>query len=227
MRGLARALGALDRRVSGALERLSPRQLERAGPLRIPVRLGRALGVVALGLVILAPNLPGKWLPDAVNRWNGELAGKLRQISFVQSWRMYAPNPQRAQTYMNLTAHYADGSSAHLEETRQEQQGWHTTWAWRKTRMDIWRHYANFRPKQVNEHRKWYLRGVCVREARRGTMPDKITMEHVTRRFAKPHKVRRGAPGLGRFRRRLITVQYCKVKRVRMMLEADAALRAG
>ncbi|MCA9655595.1 MAG: hypothetical protein H6712_00875 [Myxococcales bacterium] len=191
------------------------------------IRILRALGVLLLGLVIVLPNLPSDWLPGALGEGVSAIANATRQVSVVQSWKMYAPNPQRAQTYMNLTAHYADGSTGDLEETLQERGGWSTHFAWDKTRIDIWRHYANFHPKRSSEHRKWYLRAVCVREARRGNMPDKIVMEQVTRRFAPPDQVAQGHPGLGRPRRRLVTVQYCKVKAVREMLDADPVLAAA
>lgn len=186
-------------------------------------RVARALLVLALAGVIVVPNLPAHW----VGPWSSTLAGWLRTVSFVQSWRMYAPNPQRAQTYMNLTAHYEDGSVAMLWETEQERHGWGTVWAWNKSREDIWRHYANFHPKRANEHRTWYLRGVCVREARTGRVPDKIVMEQVTRGFTHPAKVAKGRPALGRPRRQLVTVAYCKVKQVREMIEADQQRRAG
>ncbi len=189
---------------------------------RALLRVARALGVLALMTMIVAPNLPTKW----VGSWTSTLAGWTRPVSFVQSWRMYAPNPQRAQTYMNLTGHYSDGSTAPLEETEQERRGWGTHFAWQKSRVDIWRHYANFHPKRANDHRKWYLRGVCVREARRGRKPDKIVMEHITRRFTNPTKVAAGAPGLGRRHKRLVTVAYCRTRRVRQMLEVDPVLAA-
>ena len=187
------------------------------------VRLARALCVLALGVIIVAPNLPKEWIGE----WPSTIVSYGRKVSFVQRWKMYAPNPQRAQTYMNLTAHFDDGTTVDLEETLQERDGWGRTFAWNKTRVDIWRHYANFNPKRANDHRKWYLRGVCVREARRGRMPDKIVMEQVTRRFAPPEKVAAGRRGLGRPRKRLVTVAYCKVKRVRDMLEADPVLAQG
>ncbi len=185
-------------------------------------RVLRVLGVLALAGIIVVPNLPARWMGE----WSSTLAGWLRHVSFVQSWRMYAPNPQRSQTYMNLTAHYDDGSTAPLWETEHERGGWGTVWAWNKTREDIWRYYANFHPKSVNEHRTWYLRGVCVREARTGRMPDKIVMEQVTRGFAKPEHVAAGKPALGRRRVELVTVVYCRVKQVREMIEADRE-RAG
>lgn len=191
--------------------------------MRRLIRVLRALGVLVVATLIIAPNLPADWRGE----WVSEYAGKARKLSFVQSWKMYAPNPQRAQSYMNLRAYYADGSEGDLEETVQERGGWGTHFAWDKTRVDIWRHYANFHPKRASEHRTWYLRSVCVREARRGKMPDKIVMEMVTRRFAPPQKVAKGFPGLGRPRRSLVTVQYCKVKQVRQILDADPVLAAA
>jgi hypothetical protein len=191
--------------------------------VRALTRALRVLGVVALGTLVVAPNLPSEWVGD----WTSTLAGWLRRVSFVQSWRMYAPNPQRAQSYMNLTAHYDDGTTAELFETEQERGGWGTVWAWNKTREDIWRHYANFHPKSNNEHRTWYLRAVCVREARSGRVPEKIVMEQVTRGFTHPDKVAAGKPALGRRRVELVTVAYCKTKQVREMIEADAERRAG
>ncbi|MCX4242426.1 hypothetical protein [Paraliomyxa miuraensis] len=191
--------------------------------MRALSRVVRALGVLAVVVVIVGPNLPTDW----VGAWSSELGGKLRQVSFVQSWRMYAPNPQRAQTYMNLTAHYEDGTTRPLWETEQERNGWGTVWAWNKSREDIWRHYANFHPKRANDHRTWYLRAVCVREARQGPVPEKIVMEQVTRRFARPEEVAAGKPALGRSRRALVTVAYCKVKQVREMIEDDQRRRSG
>lgn len=201
---------------------MTPRLSQRA-----PVRVLRALVVLALGVVVVGLNVPSRYLGERLGQASSELGGQLRSLSFVQSWKMYAPNPQRAQTYMNLTAHYEDGSSVSLWETEQERGGWRTHFAWNKTREDIWRHYANFHPQRANEHRKWYLRGVCVREARAGRTPDKIIMEQVTRRFTPPHRVAEGAPALGRPQTRLVTVSYCKVKQVREMIEADQARRAG
>jgi len=187
------------------------------------VRALRGLGVLALAGLVVVPNFPAEW----VGEWSSTLAGGLRRVSFVQSWRMYAPNPQRAQSYMNLTAHYDDGTTQALWETEQERGGWGTVWAWDKTREDIWRHYANFHPKSANEHRTWYLRAVCVREARKGRVPDKIVMEQVTRGFTHPDKVAAGKPALGRRKVELVTVAYCKAKQVREMIDADAERRAG
>ena len=136
---------------------------------------------------------------------------------------MYAPDPQRSHRYMELVAHYDDGTEVPLEENIDVDEGWGGTWAWRKTRLDIWKFYANFHPKKRNEHRIWYLRMVCVREARAGRIPEKITMHHVTRKFTSPLKVRKGAPGLGDPVRELVTVQHCHTPPTRAMIAEDQA----
>ncbi len=174
-----------------------------------------ALAVVAF---VLVPNVPSKMLP-----LSGTLAKLGLTVSFKQGWQMYAPNPQRAHAYMNLTAVYDDGSEAYLEESLQENRAWNTHWMWNKTRVDIWRQYANFGAKHRNDNRTWYLKGVCVREARKGPIPHRILMHHVRRRFTAPHKVAKGAPDLGPPKRTLTTVQYCRNPVVLEMIEADRA----
>jgi hypothetical protein len=182
--------------------------------------LGRSLHVIyvlAIVTAIVMPNLPR----DLFGPVPGTLAGWLREVSLVQSWRMYAPHPQLAQVYMNLTAVYDDGTERELEETYDERDGWSTHWAWDKTRIDIWRHYANFTPTKANPNRTWYLKGVCVREARGGEIPNKIVMHQVRRRFTPPSRVQKGQDPLGTRGRRLITVQPCKTKQLLQMIEAD------
>lgn len=198
---------------------MGPEQAGRPmGPLRAVVHVVWAL---ALMTIIVVPNLPTK----VFGKFPGKVAAPLRQVSFVQSWRMYAPDPQTSQTYMALTAHYPGGEVGQLEESAQAEHGWGTIWAWQKTRVDIWRHYANFNPKKRNDHRKWYLRGVCIREARRGKVPTKIVMEQVRRRFTNPKKVAQGKKSLGRPNRRLVTVTYCHGRPTKEMLAADAEAR--
>lgn|GEM_PF-1435685 len=190
------------------------------GVLRRLVHVVWALG---LGSIVLLPNLPR----ERFGELPGVVAGRLRPISFVQSWRMYAPDPQRSQTYMNLVAHYPGGREVELEETIQEKNGWTVTWAGNKTRVDIWRHYANFHGTGRNDNRTWYLRAVCVREARKGEVPTRISMTQVRRRFATPERVGEGKPDLGR-RRRLKNVNHwmpCKTKIVMKMIEADRERR--
>ena len=190
------------------------------GVLRRSLHLVWAL---VLGAAVVLPNLP----TERFGKLPGMLAGWLRPVSFVQSWRMYAPDPQRSQTYMNLTASYPGGREVELEETIQEKNGWTVTWAGAKTRVDIWRHYANFHGSKRNDNRTWYLRAVCVREARKGEVPTKITMTQVRRRFTPPERVAEGKPDLGR-RRRLSNVRHwmpCKTKIVMEMIEADQRRR--
>ena len=184
-------------------------------------RLLHAGFVLALAAFIVLPALPTAWTGTI----GSSLADWGRKISVRQTWRMYAPNAQRAHMYMNLRAVYDDGTERELEETEQEQAGWGTHWLWNKTRVDIWRQYANFHPRKRNENRTWYLRGVCVREARRGEIPHRIVMQQVRRRLTPPEKVLAGAPGLGRPHRQLVTVQYCKTQRVLEMIEQDRARR--
>jgi hypothetical protein len=172
--------------------------------------------VLAVVAFVVLPNIPSKHLPLA-----GELAKVAKKVSFKQGWQMYAPNPQRSQTYMNLTAVYDDGSERRLEETVQENAGWGTHFVWNKKRVDIWRQYANFNTNRRNNNRVWYLKGVCVRESRRGPVPRRIVMNAVRRRFMPPGKVAKGRPGLGRAKSTFVTVQYCQHPVILEMIEAD------
>ncbi|MBC8068459.1 MAG: hypothetical protein IAG13_09005 [Deltaproteobacteria bacterium] len=187
---------------------------------RLSLRLLHALVPTAMVVAIVAPTLPSQGFGPTP----GLVARGLLWISVKQNWGMYAPDPQRAQIYMDLEAEYADGSTALLREHDDVLQGWGTTWAWRKTRVDIWRFYANFHAEGRNDNRTWYLRSVCVREARTGEAPRKISMFHVKRRFASPAAVRAGKPGLGEPDRRLVTVQYCGTEPARSMIERDREL---
>jgi hypothetical protein len=188
-------------------------------------QLGRFLHVLlvlTIATFVVVPAIPNDWTAGI----SSKLAAILRPLSLKQSWRMYAPDPQRAHTYMNLLARYPGGHERELEETDQERGGWDTHWAWQKTRVDIWRYYALAHPKGRNDNRIWYLKGVCVREARRGEIPERIVMHQVRRRFPPPEKARHGA-GLGRPRRDLVTVQYCKTPEVLEMIEQDRRRHGG
>jgi hypothetical protein len=190
--------------------------------VKLALRLLHACVPILMTAAIVLPVLPGEgWgpLPRLLGR-------AMLVIGVKQSWGMYAPDPQRSHHYMELVAHYDDGREVPLEENVDVDEGWGTTWAWKKTRLDIWKFYANFHPKKRSEHRLWYLRMVCVREARKGETPQKITMHHVTRRFTAPAKVRKGAPGLGEPRRELVTVQHCRTPPTNKMIEEDQARRA-
>lgn len=181
------------------------------------VRLLQAVFVLAIVIAIVLPPLP-EWLRGQLG---ADVSALEQKVSFKQGWQMYAPDPQRAQLEMNLTAVFADGSERRLQETQDEKFAWGTHWFWNKTRVDIWRQYANFRPEARNDNRTWYLKGVCVREARTGDIPQRIVMDHVRRRFTPPDKVLQGAPGLGAPVRKLVTVQYCKTPEVLEMIERD------
>ncbi|MBL4684956.1 MAG: hypothetical protein JKY37_10230 [Nannocystaceae bacterium] len=190
------------------------------GPLRRVLHVTWAL---ALASVIVAPNLPASGFGPLPSR----LSGWMRPLPFAQSWRMYAPNPGRSHTYMNLAAHYPDGRIVELQETLQEREGWSVTWAGNKSRVDIWRHYANFRPKKSSAHRTWYLRAVCIREARKGEIPTKIVMTQVRRRFTPPGRVAKGKRELGarRGHSKAMAWMPCKTRATLALIEADRARR--
>lgn len=186
--------------------------------MRRLTRVLHVLWALSLAAVVVLPALPR----SVGGRPAATLGGWLRKISIKQHWGMYAPDPQRSQAYLDLTAELADGSEVELEETLVEREGWTTRWAWHKTRMDIWRHYAGFRAKGGNPNRTWYVRGACVREARRrGEPPRRIVVTQVRRRFATPAAVRDGAPGLGPAKRKRLHVQRCDQPGVLRQIQAD------
>lgn len=187
---------------------------------RVLLRTLHALVPTALVVAIVAPALPSKEFGPIP----GAVAGALLNVSIKQTWGMYAPDPQRSHHYMELQAEYDDGTVVGLVENEDLEHGWGTTWAWRKTRLDIWKFYANFHPDKRNDNRTWYLRAVCVREARKGKVPRKISMHLVKRKFTAPGKVARGAPGLGEPERRFVTVAFCHTSPVKEMIAADQAL---
>lgn len=144
----------------------------------------------------------------------------LKQISVQQEWKMYAPDPQRAHTYMAVWAEFADGRRVALPEAEQAERGWGTIWGWQKTRMDIWRFYAILKPGKPNAHRTWYLRAVCVREALAGEPPVKVVSERRRRGFTHPDRVRGGKPDLGPLERSELQTVDCRTWPVRDMIEA-------
>ncbi|MCY1053766.1 hypothetical protein [Nannocystis sp. SCPEA4] len=178
---------------------------------------------LALVLLIVGPVLPNAALAGAPSK----LAQWLKKISVIQTWNMYAPDPTRAHTYIAIYAEFEDGRREALAEAEQAKSGWDTTWAWDKTRNDIWRFYAVLNPDKPNNNRLWYLRSVCVREAlARPEPPRKIVAERVRRRFTPPDKVRAGKPGLGQVERKPLATVDCKSWPVRDMV-AEALARQG
>ncbi|MFO0633377.1 MAG: hypothetical protein U0168_11045 [Nannocystaceae bacterium] len=110
---------------------------------------------------------------------------------------------------------------APLRESDDLQTAWGTTWAWHKRRVDIWRYYANFNPDKRNDNRTWYLRAVCVREARTSRAQE----DHDVPGQAALHPARRGRAwgrDLGAPERRLVTVAYCRTVPTAEMIAEDA-----
>lgn len=204
---------------------MTPAPPELPGPrARWGSGLGRRLSRVyhtvlplALALLISVPLLPNAALGEVPSK----LALGMKKISVVHNWNMYAPDPQRAHTYLALYAEFADGRREALLEAEQAVRGWTTTWAWQKTRADLWRFYAVVNPDKPNNNRTWYLRAVCVREAlARGEVPRRIVAERVRRRFTSPDRVQAGKPGLGPIDRQGIGSVDCRTWPVRDMLAA-------
>ncbi|MDC0715390.1 hypothetical protein [Nannocystis bainbridge] len=178
---------------------------------------------LALVVLIVGPSLPKAALGEVPSK----LAQWQKKISVVQTWNMYAPDPTRAHTYLAVYAEFEDGRRVALPEAAQASAGWGTTWAWQKTRVDIWRYYAVLNPDKPNNNRTWYLRSLCVREALAGAEPPRrIVAERVRRRFTPPDRVRTGKPGLGPVERKPLATIDCKSWPVRDML-ADAQARHG
>lgn len=169
--------------------------------------------MVALGIV--GPFVPGV---------GGPLVARLRKVSVLQTWNMYAPDPQRAQSYLSLRAELADGSLVVLVEGVQAEDGWGSVLDWDKRRVDIWRVIVAGEKQQV--HRSWYLRGVCVREDRaRGEPPRTIIAERVRRRLTSPAAVLAGKPGLGELGRTPLQTLRCDEWQARAMIAADRVRR--
>ena len=180
------------------------------------VRAWRTVSALAIVALIVGPVVPGPWA--------GPLAKQLRRISVIQSWRMYAPDPQRAQSYLALYAELADGSQVPLAEAVAAEQGWGSVWDWQKRRVDIWRAFAS--GEKPSPHRTWYMRGVCVREARaRGEAPVRIVAQRVRRSLTHPDAVAQGKPSLGVLKRTDLQTIRCADWPSRQMLAEDRARR--
>ena len=179
-------------------------------------RAGRTAMALALMTVIVAPLVPG-----AVG---GLISKQMQRLSVIQSWRMYTPDPQRAQGYLALYAELADGSRVALEEARAAEQGWGAVWDWQKRREDIWRAFAA--SSKPTLHRTWYMRGVCVREDRaRGEPPKRIVAERVRRVLMPPDTVAKGRAALGTLSRTALQTVRCDDWPARGMIAADRTRR--
>ena len=172
------------------------------------------------GLLIMLA-MAGPFLPAPVG---GAIVAQLRKVSVLQSWNMYAPDPQRAQSYLSLRAELADGSIVPLAEAEQAEHGWGTVLDWQKRREHIWRVIVV--DEKQRSHRSWYLRGVCVREDRaRGEPPRRIIAERVRRRLTNPVAVTAGKSPLGAVTREEIQTMRCDEWQARAMIAVDRARR--
>jgi hypothetical protein len=185
--------------------------------------LWRVINVVfplLLGGFMLLAAWPGDKLGPRLRPHHDRLTELMRPLSLSQSWSMYAPDPARGHFYMELVAYDADGTRRVLEESYLAEHGWGTTFFWNRTRREIWRLTITGRVDEVNRNRTWYLRGVCVREARRGYDVQRIEMTQVFRRIRSPEQVREGKELLGPAKRRKAQDGSCRVQIIREMIEA-------
>ncbi len=177
--------------------------------------------VVAAILVFAA--FPTDALPEPLQGPRKQLGARMKALSLSQSWNMYAPDPAKGHYYMELYAHDADGTVRKLDDSHNAEHGWGTVWAWKRDRLDIWHLGVGRRVDKVNRNRTWYLRGVCLREARAGHEVRHVEMVRVYRRIRPPDRVAEGAELLGPFNRRKPGAGEgsCNVRIIRQMIEED------
>lgn len=190
--------------------------------------LRRAVNVVVpllLGALMLLATWPSEHLGPRLRPHHDRLIGLMRPLSLSQSWSMYAPDPGRGHYFMQLVAHDADGSVRVLEDSELAEHGWGTAFFWDRTRVQIWQYAVTGRVDEVNRNRTWFLRGVCVREARRGYDVKRVEMTQVFRRIRSPEQVREGKQLLGPIKRRKAQDGSCRVQIIREMIEVDARRR--
>ncbi|MFO7565192.1 MAG: hypothetical protein R6X02_21285 [Enhygromyxa sp.] len=195
------------------------------------VELRRAVNVVfplLLGGLMVFAALPSDKVPESLQPKRERLSQAMRKLSLSQSWKMYAPDPPKGHFYMELYAHDLDGSVRKLEDSRMAEEGWGTAWAWSRTRRDIWHLTVTRHIDKTNRNRTWYLRGVCLREARRGFQVKRLEMRRVYRRIRAPDRVRAGAELLGPIKRTRAQDGSCNVAIIRSMIAEDPlAMGAG
>jgi hypothetical protein len=174
-----------------------------------------------LGALMVFAALPSEQLPDRLKPKRERLSQLMRKVSLSQSWKMYAPDPPKGHFYMELYAHDVDGTVRRLEDSRMAEEGWGTAWAWNRTRRDIWHLTVTRHIDKVNRNRTWYLRGVCLREARRGYQVKRLEMIRVYRRIRAPDRVQAGAELLGPIKRTKAQDGSCNVAIIREMIAED------
>jgi hypothetical protein len=183
------------------------------------LRVVNTLVPILLMAAMVFAAIPRDEFGEAVQARHDRLINAMRKLSLSQSWSMYAPNPSRGHFYLELKAVDADGTVRVLEET--ERVDWGTAWLWTKDREDIWLHTVARKANEINRNRTWYLRGVCVREARRGYDVRRIEANRVERSIRPPDKVLAGKPLLGPERRQKTQDTSCRVEIIREMIEFD------
>lgn len=184
-------------------------------------RVVNTLFPIVLGGWLLLAAVPRDKLHGEMQASHDRVVEAFRKLSLSQTWRMYAPDPARGHFFMELTAYDADGNARVLEDSYMAEHGWGTAWAWNRTRLDIWQHAVTRRIDTMNRNRTWYLRGVCVREARRGHDVARIEMNSVFRRIRSPEQVAEGKPLLGSPKRTKAQDGSCRVKIIKDMIAED------
>lgn len=193
-------------------------------------RLRRVVNVevpLLLGIAMVLATLPSEQLGPRLRPVHDRLIAVMRPLSLSQSWSMYAPDAARGHYFMELVAHDADGTVRVLDDSELAEHGWGTTFFWNRTRKDIWHYTISGRIDEVNRNRTWFMRGVCVREARRGYDVQRIEMTQVFRRMRSPEQVREGKALLGPIKRRKAQDGSCRVRIIGEMIETDARLRGA
>lgn len=202
-------------------------------PLRVKIRRGlvqlhRFVNVViplVLGGLMLIAAAPRDRIPEAQRAQRDKLSVAMKTLSLSQNWGMYAPDAARSHFYLEFEAHDADGGVRLLDDGRLAQEDWGTVWAWKRTRKDIWEHAIGRHFDKPSRNRIWYLRGLCLREARRGYDLQQLEVRRVFRRIRSPERVREGAAALGPVSRRQRSDSSCNVRIIREMIAADRARR--
>jgi hypothetical protein len=192
--------------------------------------LRRAVNVLvplALGLVLIAAAVPLDKFPEHAHEHRETLINSMRKLSLSQKWGMYAPDPARGHSYLEIIAHDVDGGVRPLEESQMVTDGWGTVWAWKRTRRHIWQYTLTRNIEKTHRNRVWYMRGLCVREDRLGHTVDHFEVSRVYRRIRSPERVREGAELLGPLKRTRGQDASCKVEIIREMIEEDRARRGG
>ncbi|NVB40863.1 hypothetical protein G6O69_23695 [Pseudenhygromyxa sp. WMMC2535] len=188
------------------------------------VALRRVINLMFAGLlmaVMVFSTIHTDALPESMKPKREQLGGYMHTLSLSQRWQMYAPDPTRGHAYPELIAYDAQGNARVLPESRLVEEGWGTWWAWERNRRQLWEHIIVRKIDKVNRHRIWYLRGLCMREARLGHAVERVELRRVYRRVRPPEKVLKGDALLGPPKIRKGRDTSCKVKIIREMIAAD------